>query len=105
MHKNTFSSVLHIVCFAWSTLKSVVKRSLIYPFLFKNRASLGWFAHTPEWFDLNNNNFNQSEAQSISIFVHHLLNDRSDTPQLDLRARGLETGSSLNDVSKLDIRS
>ncbi|KZV17745.1 hypothetical protein F511_01554 [Dorcoceras hygrometricum] len=62
------------------------------------RASLGWFAHTPEWFDLNNNNFTQSEAQSISIFVHHLLNDRSDTPQLDLRARGLETGSSLNDV-------
>ncbi|XP_073278003.1 phosphatidylinositol 4-kinase alpha 1-like isoform X3 [Primulina huaijiensis] len=61
------------------------------------RASLGWFAHTPEWFDLNNNNFTQSEAQSISIFVHHLLNDRSDT-QLDLRAQGLETGSSLNDV-------
>ncbi|XP_073045657.1 phosphatidylinositol 4-kinase alpha 1-like [Primulina eburnea] len=65
------------------------------------RASLGWFAHTPEWFDLNNNNFTQSEAQSISLFVHHLSNDRSDTSQLDLRARGLETGSSLSDVKDL----
>ncbi|KAI3446087.1 hypothetical protein Pfo_002752 [Paulownia fortunei] len=62
------------------------------------RASLGWFAHEPEWYDLNNNNFAQSEAQSVSVFVHHLLNERVDTPQLDQKARGLENGSSLNDV-------
>ncbi|KAK6159446.1 hypothetical protein DH2020_006760 [Rehmannia glutinosa] len=62
------------------------------------RASLGWFAHEPEWFDLNNNNFAQSEAQSVSVFVHHLLNERVETAQLDQKARGLDNGSSLHDV-------
>ncbi|KAG8368260.1 hypothetical protein BUALT_Bualt15G0026800 [Buddleja alternifolia] len=62
------------------------------------RASLGWFAHEPEWYDMNNNNFAQGEAQSVSVFVNHLLNDRLDTTQLDQRARGLENGSSLSDV-------
>ncbi|KAK4491384.1 hypothetical protein RD792_002127 [Penstemon davidsonii] len=62
------------------------------------RASLGWFAHEPEWYDLNNNNFAQGEAQSVSVFVHHLINERVDTPQLDHKARGLENGTSLNDV-------
>ncbi|KAL3621224.1 Phosphatidylinositol 4-kinase alpha 1 [Castilleja foliolosa] len=62
------------------------------------RASLGWFAHEPEWFDLNNNNFAQSEAQSVSLFVHHLLNERVETAQLDQKARGVENGSSLPDL-------
>ncbi|KAL8556015.1 hypothetical protein ACS0TY_003722 [Phlomoides rotata] len=64
------------------------------------RASLGWFAHPPEWYDLNNKYFAQSEAQSVSVFVHHLLNERVDTPQLDQKARGLENGSSLHDKQK-----
>ncbi|KAL0348400.1 UNVERIFIED_CONTAM: Phosphatidylinositol 4-kinase alpha 1 [Sesamum angustifolium] len=62
------------------------------------RASLGWFAHEPDWFDLSNNNFAQSEAQSISIFVQHLLSERVDTPQLDQKTKGLEKDSSVNDV-------
>ncbi|KAK6136779.1 hypothetical protein DH2020_029492 [Rehmannia glutinosa] len=62
------------------------------------RASLGWFAHEPEWFDLNNNNFAQSEAQSVSVFVHHLLNERVETAQLDRESTGLDNGSSLHDV-------
>ncbi|KAL8060447.1 hypothetical protein ABFX02_02G025200 [Erythranthe guttata] len=62
------------------------------------RASLGWFARVPEWYDLNNNNFAQSEAQSVSVFVHHLLNEKVDTAQLDQKSRGVENGSSLNDV-------
>ncbi|XP_075090835.1 phosphatidylinositol 4-kinase alpha 1 isoform X2 [Nicotiana tabacum] len=59
------------------------------------RASLGWFAHQPEWYDMNNN-FALSEAQSVSMFVHHLLNEQLDTPQLYSERRGLE--NSLNDV-------
>lgn len=42
------------------------------------RAALGWFAYEPEWYESNNKSFAQSEAQSVSIFVHHLLNDRTD---------------------------
>lgn len=42
------------------------------------RAALGWFAYEPEWYESNNKSFTQSEAQSVSIFVHHLLNDRTD---------------------------
>ncbi|KAL2513533.1 Phosphatidylinositol 4-kinase alpha 1 [Forsythia ovata] len=60
--------------------------------------SLGWFAHEPEWYDLNNNNFVQTEAQSLSVFVHHLLNERVDSSQLDSNGRGLENGGSMNDV-------
>ncbi|KAK4341210.1 hypothetical protein RND71_039711 [Anisodus tanguticus] len=61
------------------------------------RASLGRFAHQPEWYDMNKN-FALSEAQSVSMFVHHLSNEQLDTPQLDFRGRALENGSSLNDV-------
>nr|XP_018626403.1 phosphatidylinositol 4-kinase alpha 1-like [Nicotiana tomentosiformis] len=65
--------------------------------MFNCRASLGWFAHQPEWYDMNKN-FALSEAQSVSMFVHHLLNEQLDTPQLDSRGRALENGNSLNDV-------
>lgn len=61
-------------------------------------ASLGWFAHEPEWYDTNNMTFSLSEAQSVSVFVQHLLNERVDTSQLDAKGRGHENGSSLNDV-------
>lgn len=29
----------------------------------------------PQWYETNSKSFEHSEAQSVSIFVHHLLND------------------------------
>ncbi|KAL4615716.1 hypothetical protein ACB092_07G146600 [Castanea dentata] len=63
------------------------------------RASLGWFAYEPEWYDMNNMNFTQSEAQSVSVFVHYLLNEQVDTLQSDSKARGRDNGSLLVDVN------
>lgn len=58
------------------------------------RASLGWFASEPEWFDVNSKNFAQSEAQSVSVFVHYLMNEKVDiVPQSDAKAQGNENGS------------
>ncbi|KAM7479286.1 hypothetical protein LguiA_027499 [Lonicera macranthoides] len=62
------------------------------------RASLGWFAHKPDWYDTNNMNYAQSEAQSVSVFVHHLSNERVDAPQLDSNGRGRENGRSYVDM-------
>lgn len=59
------------------------------------RASLGWFAHEPEWYDTNNMNFAQSEAQSVSAFVHYLSNDRVDSLQPDSKGRSRENGNLL----------
>lgn len=64
------------------------------------RASLGWFAYEPEWYDMNNVNFTQSEAQSVSVFVHYLSNERVDPLSSDSKARGgRENGSLLVDVN------
>ncbi|XP_072972382.1 phosphatidylinositol 4-kinase alpha 1 [Typha angustifolia] len=55
------------------------------------RAALGWFAYGPEWYETNSKSFTQSEAQSVSIFVHHLLNERVDgSIDSSLKARGRE---------------
>ncbi|OVA09140.1 Phosphatidylinositol 3-/4-kinase [Macleaya cordata] len=64
------------------------------------RAALDWFAHEPEWYDMNNKNFALSEAQSVSIFVHHLSNERVDALPSDssLKGRGRENGSSHGDI-------
>ncbi|XP_043723693.1 phosphatidylinositol 4-kinase alpha 1-like isoform X3 [Telopea speciosissima] len=63
------------------------------------RASLGWFSYEPEWFDMNNKNFSQSEAQSVSIFVNYLVNERVDgQSDSSLKRRGRASGSSLGDV-------
>ncbi|XP_030524992.1 phosphatidylinositol 4-kinase alpha 1 isoform X4 [Rhodamnia argentea] len=59
------------------------------------RASLGWFAYEPEWYEMKDMNFSQSEAQSVSIFVHYLQNERVDSPQSDLKGSERENGSSL----------
>ncbi|XP_006651740.2 phosphatidylinositol 4-kinase alpha 1 [Oryza brachyantha] len=40
------------------------------------RAALGWFAYAPEWYESQNKSFAQREAQSVSIFVHCLQNER-----------------------------
>ncbi|XP_050363023.1 phosphatidylinositol 4-kinase alpha 1 isoform X2 [Argentina anserina] len=64
------------------------------------RASLGWFAFEPEWFDTSYMNFTQSEAQSVTAFVHYLSNERADAAvQSDLKGRGHENGNSLVDAS------
>lgn len=63
------------------------------------RASLGWFAFEPEWYDINCVNFAQSEAQSLSLFLHYLLNERADAVQPDAKGRGHENGSALVDVN------
>ncbi|XAR72828.1 1-phosphatidylinositol 4-kinase [Bertholletia excelsa] len=62
------------------------------------RAALGWFAYEPEWYDINNGNFAQSEAQSVSVFVQHLSNERSDSSPIDSKGRGGEDGGSLTDL-------
>ncbi|XP_010272166.1 PREDICTED: phosphatidylinositol 4-kinase alpha 1-like isoform X2 [Nelumbo nucifera] len=64
------------------------------------RAALGWFAYEPEWYETSSKNFAQSEAQSVSVFVHYLLNERADGLQLDssLKERGRENESSLGDM-------
>ena len=62
---------------------------------------MGWFAHEPEWYDTNNTNFSPSEAQSVSVFVQHLLNERVDPPYLDAKGSKHENGSSLNDAVRL----
>lgn len=64
---------------------------------------MGWFASELEWYDMNNANFAQSEAQSVSVFVHHLLNERVDAPQLDAKGRGRENGSTLIDVVRYSV--
>ncbi|XP_048230508.1 phosphatidylinositol 4-kinase alpha 1 [Ricinus communis] len=62
------------------------------------RTCLGWFAFEPEWYDINNMNFAQSEAQSVSIFLHYLSNERTDA-QSDAKGRGQENGNSLADTT------
>lgn len=63
------------------------------------RASLGWFAHEPEWIDMNKSNFAHSEAQSVSMFVQHLLNESVDSAP-DSKARALENGNSVHEVKE-----
>ncbi|XP_068668107.1 phosphatidylinositol 4-kinase alpha 1-like isoform X2 [Aristolochia californica] len=58
------------------------------------RASLCWFSHEPEWYDASSKSFAQSEAQSVSVFVHLLMNGRVDAPQSDSsKARNRENES------------
>ena len=62
------------------------------------RASLGWFVFAPEWYDANNMSFAQSKAQSVSVFVHYLSNERVDANQSDSKGRARENGSIVVDV-------
>ncbi|KAI7993654.1 Phosphatidylinositol 4-kinase alpha 1 [Camellia lanceoleosa] len=72
--------------------------SWCYHWLLLSLAAAAIFSHDPEWYELNSIKFPQSEAQSVSVFVHHLLNEQVDAPQLDPKVRGRETGSSLSDL-------
>lgn len=62
------------------------------------RASLGWFAYEPEWFDISNMNFAHSEAQSLSIFVQFLLNERGDAIQSNIKGSEHENEGNFIDV-------
>ncbi|PIA62368.1 hypothetical protein AQUCO_00200400v1 [Aquilegia coerulea] len=64
------------------------------------RASLGYFANEPEWYMTNIKNFAQSEAQSISLFIHFLQNEHVEAIQSDSspKKQERENGSSSNDV-------
>ncbi|KAF6153028.1 hypothetical protein GIB67_003933, partial [Kingdonia uniflora] len=64
------------------------------------RASLGWFAYEPEWYDTNYKNFALSEAQSLFLFLDYLLNERVDVLQSEssLKGRGRENGNSFSDM-------
>ena len=59
------------------------------------RASLGWFCHQPEWYETNNGNFANGEAQSVHAFVQFLLNQRVDVPQNDSKVQSQENGNTL----------
>ncbi|KAJ7978384.1 phosphatidylinositol 4-kinase alpha 1-like [Quillaja saponaria] len=63
------------------------------------RACLGWFASEPEWYDANNASFAHSEAQSVSVFVHYLSNERGDALQSDSKGQGRENGGILVDAN------
>ncbi|KAK8941284.1 Phosphatidylinositol 4-kinase alpha [Platanthera zijinensis] len=65
------------------------------------RASLGWFAREPEWYESNDKGFAQSEAQSVSLIVHHL-NDKTDTApsvSVDSSLKGKGYESELNNLT------
>lgn len=84
------------------TQDDIIKQTCIFflklnvVFVVCYRASLGWFAYEPEWYDMNNMSFALSEAQSVSVFVQYLSNERVD--QSESKARPRENGSSLIDV-------
>ncbi|KAL9269069.1 Phosphatidylinositol 4-kinase alpha 1-like protein [Drosera capensis] len=64
------------------------------------RASLGWFAFEPEWYDMNSKNFSQSEAQSVSGFVHYLMNGRADIVLSDPKGEGRKNGGPTIDATE-----
>ncbi|KAK4284694.1 hypothetical protein QN277_001489 [Acacia crassicarpa] len=66
------------------------------------RASLGWFANEPEWYESNNANFAQSEAQSVSLFVHYLSNEKGDVIQNGSKGSAQENGNNLVDANNQD---
>jgi len=41
---------------------------------------LGWFSYAPEWYESPNKTYAQREAQSVSVFVHFLQNERTSGP-------------------------
>ena len=59
---------------------------------------MGWFAYLPEWCDTNYTNFAQSEAQSVSLFVHYLSNEQGDAIQSGSKGNGCENENILVDV-------
>lgn len=67
-------------------------------FFYSHSASLGWFAYAPEWYETKSKSFAQSEAHSVSSFVHHLLNERVDAVPTDLILKGRGRESELSSM-------
>ncbi|KAH7684907.1 Phosphatidylinositol kinase protein [Dioscorea alata] len=65
------------------------------------RAALGWFAYEPEWYEANNKSFAQSEAHSVSLFVHHLVNERVDIVSTDSSSKGRGFEAESNTMTEL----
>lgn len=61
-------------------------------------ASLSWFAYGPEWYETNSKSYAQSESQSVSLFVHHLLNERVDSIAIDSSTRGRANDTELTNM-------
>lgn len=62
---------------------------------------MGWFACESEWYESNDKGFAQSEAQSVSLVVHHLLNEKMDavsTLSTDSSLKGKGCESELNNL-------
>lgn len=64
---------LHFFCASYNMLLLV---NIFQQYMFCFSAALGWFAYAPEWYESQNKSFAQREAQSVSIFVHCLQNER-----------------------------
>ncbi|XP_042443658.1 phosphatidylinositol 4-kinase alpha 1-like [Zingiber officinale] len=65
------------------------------------RASLSWFAYGPEWYETNSKSYAQSESQSVSLFVHHLLNERVDSIAIDSSTRGRANDTELTNMTDI----
>ncbi|CAH8301812.1 unnamed protein product [Eruca vesicaria subsp. sativa] len=63
------------------------------------RTSLRWFSRQPEWYNVNILKFCQSEAQSVSIFVQFLLNEKSEFSQSDSEGRSAQENGKLTELS------
>ena len=58
--------------------------------VFSCSAALGWFAYAPEYYESTNKSFAQREAQSVSIFVHSLQNERATSSTDSGKSQGRE---------------
>ncbi|KAL4281053.1 hypothetical protein GQ457_03G003850 [Hibiscus cannabinus] len=59
------------------------------------RACLGWFAYDPQFYDINNMNFAQSEAQAVQYFCNEMVNSL----QSDSKGHAQENGKILVHVN------
>ncbi|XP_074573236.1 phosphatidylinositol 4-kinase alpha 1 [Curcuma longa] len=66
-----------------------------------HRASLSWFAYGAEWYETNSKSYAQSESQSVSLFVHHLLNERVDSIAIDSSTRGRGNNTELTNMTDI----
>ncbi|XP_019091150.1 PREDICTED: phosphatidylinositol 4-kinase alpha 1-like [Camelina sativa] len=64
------------------------------------RTSLGWFARQPEWYDVNIPNFCQSEALSVSRFLHFLQSKQSDSTESSSKGIACDNGNLIDVIDK-----
>ncbi|KAM0865729.1 hypothetical protein ACQ4PT_043084 [Festuca glaucescens] len=64
------------------------------------RAALGWFAYAHEYYESPNKSFAQREAQSVSIFVHNLQNERA-TSSIDSGPKSQGRDGELNTADQI----